>query len=512
MALKRLDEEFDLKPGTQLLPYMKRLLPSLEGRFQELEDTAQVYLRVVEDIRAAALLRMNEILVPATEAILEVTQLGFLLAPIDGEYTLVLGYMSFPIKPGAQQDTFTPSPYLIIEHTADDYAIARLMSYDQGLGILEVTITAVHGNAGPWADWVVSSTPGMADSTKLYHDAIGPMYNEILVDYQDILIKHQEIVDAANDLEAAGLDLYNYIRRDGTTPFLAVQAGVHPVIGSNDVSLATTSWTRARMNEYLMGSMSSSGATMTGPLYLYAAPSQPLMAATKAYVDAVLGAGGTMNASLTILASNPTIRLRSTGTNENRSIEALSSDGLQRWVLSLADQSPLGANNQGANFMLARYTDLGALIDYPIRIDRSNGMVQVRGDPTAALHVATKQYVDAADATKIPIAGGVTLTGGNRFTTYDAGSFGAGQTYTPNAFLGNYQLYRNVGAHTFAAPASDCALDVIIYNQSPGGITFSGFTVGQNTGDLLTTTAGHWFIISVRRIWTISTYVIKALQ
>ena len=25
MALKRLDEEFELKPGTQLLPYMKRL-------------------------------------------------------------------------------------------------------------------------------------------------------------------------------------------------------------------------------------------------------------------------------------------------------------------------------------------------------------------------------------------------------------------------------------------------------------------------------------------------------
>lgn len=347
----------------------------------------------------------------------------------------------------------------------------------------------------------------MADSTKLYHDAIGPMYNEVVADTDEVRQKYNEIVQAANDLVAAGLDLYNYVRVDGTTPFQAVQAGAHPATPSNDNSLATTAWTRGRMNEYLRDSMSSSGAAMTGPLYLSGPPTQPLMAATKSYVDAVLGAGGTMNASVTIVASNPSVRLRSTSTNENRNFEALSVDGLQRWVLTLADQSPLGANNQGANFMLARYTDTGALIDYPIRIDRSNGMVQVRADPTAALHVATKQYVDNGR-----VAGGVTTVGGNRITTFDAGAYGAGQTFTPNAFNSNYQLYRNVGAHTLAAPAADCAMDIMVYNQSPGAITFSGYNVGPNTGDLLTLTVGHWFIISIRRLWGISTYVIKALQ
>ena len=148
MALKRLDEEFELKPGTQLLPYMKRLLPSLEGRFQDLEGTQDMLAAVNEDIRAAALLRMNEILIPATQDILEVTQLGFLLAPITGEYTLVMGYMTLQIEEGVQRDTFTPSPYLIIEHTPDDYAIARTMSYDQELGILEINVTALHGKPG----------------------------------------------------------------------------------------------------------------------------------------------------------------------------------------------------------------------------------------------------------------------------------------------------------------------------------------------------------------------------
>jgi hypothetical protein len=405
MALKRLDEEFELKPGTQLLPYMKRLLPSLEGRFQDLEATQELLAGLNEEIRAAALLRMNEILIPATKDILEVTQLGFLLAPIDGSYELVLGNMTFPIEEGVQRDTFTPSPYLIIEHTPDDYAIARTESYDQALGILHVVVTALHGDPGPFDDWVVSSTPGMADSTKLYHDAIAPMHAEILVDYQDILIKHAEIVQAANDLVAAGLDLYAYVRRDGTSPFDAVQRGVAPVVGSNDTAIPTTSWVRARMNEYLRDSMSATGAAMTGPLYLFGPPSAPLMASTKAYVDATVSSMGAA-------------RLSVTG----------------------------GQNISGGGFTFS---------------------VQVNSAGNLAL----------------------------------------------NALLGNYQSIGNNGAFTITAPTVDSAIDLMVVNAAAAGaITFTGFTVGNNTGDLLTTTNGHIFIISFRRIAGISTYVIKALQ
>jgi len=404
MALKRLDEEFELKPGTQLLPYMKRLLPSLEGRFQNLESTQDLLAGVNEDIRAAALLRMNEILIPATKDILEVTQLGFLLAPITGLMTLGMGYMTFTVEEGVQRDTFTPSPYLIIEHSPDDYAIARTMSYDQKLGILEVTITALHGNPGPFDDWVVSSTPGMADSTKLYHDAVGPMHDVVVADYNEIVIMHQEILQAANDLEGAGLDLYNYIRKDGTSVFEGVQKGVHPDTGSNDTSFPTTYWTRARMNEYLRDSMSSSGASMTGPLYLYAAPSQPLMASTKKYVDDTVASMG---------------------------------------------------------------------------------------------------------ASRLSLNGGQTISGGFNFNVFvsPAGNI------TINPFNGNYQSIGNVGTFTVTAPTVDCAVDLMIVNSAgAGAIAWSGFTVGTNTGDLMTTTNGHIFIVSIRRMANISTYVIKALQ
>ena len=59
---------------------------------------------------------MNDILIPATEDIIAVTKLGFLLAPISTPYTLVLGYMAMYVDEGPQRDTFTPSPYVIIEH------------------------------------------------------------------------------------------------------------------------------------------------------------------------------------------------------------------------------------------------------------------------------------------------------------------------------------------------------------------------------------------------------------
>jgi hypothetical protein len=47
---------------------------------------------------------------------------------------------------------------------------------------------------------------------------------------------------------------------------------------------------------------------------------------------------------------------------------------------------------------------------------------------------------------------------------------------------------------------------------SASTITFSGFSVGSNTGDALDTTNGHKFMIFVYRVGGDSTYAVKALQ
>jgi hypothetical protein len=378
MALKRLDEEFDLKPGTQLLPYMQRLLPSLEGRFQSLESEQDIVKQLTEEIRAAALMRMNEILIPATEDIIAVTKLGFLLGPVSTPYKMVMGYMAIFIDEGPQRNSFTPSPYLIVEHSVNDYAIARLIGYHQDDGLLEMEVTAIHGNAGPHDSWMVSSTPGMADSTKIYHDEIAPMHTEVVADHAEVVTLHAEIMQAAEDLAESGLDLTSYVRKDGTRPFTAVQPGVHPAAGSNDVSLTTTGWTRSRIIEYTSNAVQRGGDTMTGALRLSGPPTDNLHATTKAYVDAVLGAGGIVNANLTLSTVSPTLGLRTTGAAQTRAIVGFNPGGAQRWAVVPGDSSAESSGNAGSNFQVVRYSDAGASLDAPLTINRATGAMAVK--------------------------------------------------------------------------------------------------------------------------------------
>ena len=50
-----------------------------------------------------------------------------MLGPCSETRTLQLGYYTmFIIIEGPQRNSFTPSPYVIMEHSIDDYAIARV--------------------------------------------------------------------------------------------------------------------------------------------------------------------------------------------------------------------------------------------------------------------------------------------------------------------------------------------------------------------------------------------------
>lgn len=112
----------------------------------------------------------------------------------------------------------------------------------------------------------------------------------------------------------------------------------------------------------------------------------------------------------------------------------------------------------------------------------------------------------------VKIAGGQQMVGGFSLQVFQNGNMGTGsKTFDPSN--GNYQSALNNGAITINAPTVDCAIDILISNQPGAGvITMSGFTVNSNTGEPFTTTSGHLFILSIRRIAGISTYTVKALQ
>jgi hypothetical protein len=103
-----------------------------------------------------------------------------------------------------------------------------------------------------------------------------------------------------------------------------------------------------------------------------------------------------------------------------------------------------------------------------------------------------------------------TITKGYTVTPYNGGSVSSGTT-TPDPVNGNYQYYTNGGAHTLAAPSSDCAIDVMVINGSSGAgaITMSGFkTPGAGvSGAVYATTANTWWVLSIRRINAVSTFV-----
>ena len=114
--------------------------------------------------------------------------------------------------------------------------------------------------------------------------------------------------------------------------------------------------------------------------------------------------------------------------------------------------------------------------------------------------------------TVITTAANATFTAGFRVTSYNLGNT-SGATITPNALNSNYQYATNNGAGTIAAPAADCAIDILLQNTTGAGtITFSGYTVqAGNIGDTITTTTTGKFIISIRRIIGVSTYVIRQI-
>jgi len=405
MALKRLDEEFELKPGTQLLPYMKRLLPSLEARFQDLEGVDRELQAIADEIRAAALLRMNEILIPATEDIIAITKLGFLLAPVtEVLYTIQLGYMAVYVDDGPQAKTFTPSPYIIIEGIDDpnNYSLAKTIGYDAEQRIFEMEVTAIHGDPRP-QPWMLTSTPGMAQSTKDYHDVIAPMHTEVRSDTIEVRGLHADIMAALQALEESGLDLYNYVRYDGTTPFRAVQGGIAPDSCANDTSLVTAAWSRALMVEYINQAVLKSGSTMTGPLYLSGYPTQPNQAATKEYVDSSFGVGGTMMGNLTIKTNYPSIMLYPNGIGQDRIVYGLGSNGTNRWGISLGNADQESGSLSGSNFALYKYGDAGEYGGAVLSISRANGHATFGGavSTTGNMNVNGDLYATRGDGTGV---------------------------------------------------------------------------------------------------------------
>lgn len=201
----------------------------------------------------------------------------------------------------------------------------------------------------------------------------------------------------------------------------------------------------------------------------------------------VAKAGDTMTGDLTISKINPTIGLSKTAAAQDISI-AGRLNGVTRWILAPGNAAPESGSNAGSDFAVVRFSDAGAYLGQPLTISRVDGRITVEADPTAALGVATKQYVDgkvlpaATGAEYLANTAGRMLTPNAVWQAAQLGQLTDGATVTPdfNASLDSYWIIGATG-RTLANPQN--------LRAGQKGIIY----IIQNTGGQTITTWGSFY-------------------
>lgn len=136
----------------------------------------------------------------------------------------------------------------------------------------------------------------------------------------------------------------------------------------------------------------------------------------------------------------------------------------------------------------------------------NNGFFAVAGPATTTKTFTfpnSSQNVAMLDLASQTVSGGANVTS----LTQSAGNL------TVNCGLAPLQFQTNNGAFTLTAPVADGSCILLSTNgASAGAISFSGFSVGANTGDALTTTNTSKFSIFIWRVNGVAGYRVAAHQ
>jgi hypothetical protein len=120
--------------------------------------------------------------------------------------------------------------------------------------------------------------------------------------------------------------------------------------------------------------------------------------------------GGTLTGNLTISKSNPVLYLQKGAAGQTSGIYGQVGASI-RWLMRLGDATAESGGNAGSDFSLARYTDAGAVIDIPLTLKRSDGVLTLLQPPVhptpAPGDDSTKGATTAFVKTAVAAAGGL---------------------------------------------------------------------------------------------------------
>jgi hypothetical protein len=158
----------------------------------------------------------------------------------------------------------------------------------------------------------------------------------------------------------------------------------------------STAWVIAAPQPDVAAYLMKTGDAMLGQLLLAADPTAPLGAATKAYVDAHGGVGGTPDLSGLVQKSGDTmtgnLKINKAGpgllldrTDATSDAINLQRAGKNRWALQGGINAE-SSGNVGSDFYLYRFNDAGVVIDAPLSIERATGRVGMPSMPLFIPH------------------------------------------------------------------------------------------------------------------------------
>lgn len=144
---------------------------------------------------------------------------------------------------------------------------------------------------------------------------------------------------------------------------------------------------------------------------------------------------------------------------------------------------------------------------------KSFQQIQLPSDPAGVLQAGTKQYIDAADALKAPLAS-PTFTGTATFTRQitTPQTITWASSITPVATNGNAFSITATANTTIVAPTSPTAgqmvmIEVLASGTGPWTITLSGITLSTGIASTLSVATGKVGFIGLRYSGLLSAWV-----
>jgi hypothetical protein len=236
---------------------------------------------------------------------------------------------------------------------------------------------------------------------------------------------------SANDVSAAGGALL------ASPTFTGVPAAPTAAPGVSTTQLATCAFVSAAI------SAATGVASFNGRAGVVT-----LTAADLTNAGGALLSGATFTGDVVVSGPSSAFALnKSAGANNN--VIYGQAGGINRWGLVLGNATAEGSGNVGSDFNIARYSNAGALIDYPLSITRSSGAALFAGNGSVTISAASP-LLTINSSTSLPQLNFSIANVANSFINDNGGSF---NFYSNSAASAGLYILRGASAWTALSDA-----------------------------------------------------------